>query len=66
MASLPPAIAEAVEAEFGSPMAGATTEPKGFSPAIAARVVLADGRRLSLKAVGPTPIPRPPPSTDPR
>jgi aminoglycoside phosphotransferase (APT) family kinase protein len=58
--SLPPAIAAAVEAEFGSPIAGATTQPEGFSPAIAARVVLTDSRRLFLKAAGPNPNPEAP------
>jgi Phosphotransferase enzyme family len=36
---------------LGSPVLAATTQPGGFSPGIAARLVLADGRRAFVKAV---------------
>jgi len=36
---------------LGSPVVTATTQPKGFSPGLAARLVLEDGRRVFVKAV---------------
>jgi aminoglycoside phosphotransferase (APT) family kinase protein len=46
-----------VEARLGGPVAEAVTQPGGFSPGIAARLRLADGRRAFVKAVGPGPNP---------
>jgi len=53
--ALPRAISDGVAEEFGSDIAAATMQPEGFSPAVAARLVLNDGKRLFLKAVGPRP-----------
>jgi Ser/Thr protein kinase RdoA (MazF antagonist) len=36
---------------LGAPVVETTSEPGGFSPGVAARVVLADGRRMFVKAV---------------
>lgn len=57
---LPRALSRAVEGQFGSAIASATSQPEGFSPAVAARLLLEDGRRLFLKAVGPSPNPEAP------
>jgi aminoglycoside phosphotransferase (APT) family kinase protein len=46
-----------VEAGLGAPVANAVTQRGGFSPGVAARVRLADGRRYFVKAVGPEPNP---------
>jgi aminoglycoside phosphotransferase (APT) family kinase protein len=46
-----------VEARLGGPVVEAATQPGGFSPGIAARLRLADGRRAFVKAVGPHPNP---------
>lgn len=40
-----------VERLLGSPVVEAISQPGGFSPGVAARLVLADGRRAFLKAV---------------
>jgi aminoglycoside phosphotransferase (APT) family kinase protein len=57
---LPQRVRDAVEAHLGSPVTLATTQPGGFSPGVAARLLLADGRRAFLKAVGPEPNPTSP------
>jgi len=53
------AVPERVRLAFdrwtGSSVLSATSQPSGFSPGVAARVRLADGRRIFVKAVGPTP-----------
>ncbi len=49
----PERLREAFEAWAGSPVREAHTQPAGFSPGVAARVLLADGRRCFVKAVGP-------------
>jgi aminoglycoside phosphotransferase (APT) family kinase protein len=46
-----------VEDRLGGPVAEAVTQPAGFSPGIAARLRLDDGRRAFVKAVGPEPNP---------
>lgn len=46
-----------VESHLGAPVAEATTQTGGFSPGVAARLRLADGRRVFAKAVGPRPNP---------
>jgi aminoglycoside phosphotransferase (APT) family kinase protein len=49
---VPPAVREAVEAILGAPVVSAVSQAGGFSPGTADRVVLADGRRAFVKAVG--------------
>jgi aminoglycoside phosphotransferase (APT) family kinase protein len=46
-----------LEQLLGSRVLVAESQPSGFSPGIAARVVLEDGRRAFVKAVGPEPNP---------
>jgi aminoglycoside phosphotransferase (APT) family kinase protein len=41
----------AIEQRMGSPVAEAVTQPGGFSPGLAARLRLRDGRRVFVKAV---------------
>jgi len=48
---LPAELRAALEERLGSAVIQATTQPKGFSPGLAARVVLEDGRRAFIKAV---------------
>jgi aminoglycoside phosphotransferase (APT) family kinase protein len=57
---MPAALRQAVEAGLGSRVVEAVTQPGGFSPGVAARLVLADGRRAFVKAVGPQPNPESP------
>ena len=52
---LPLSLRSEVERALGSPVVRAASQPGGFSPGSADRVVLADGRRAFVKAVG-TPI----------
>ncbi|MFE5209455.1 phosphotransferase [Streptomyces sp. NPDC056600] len=54
---VPRGVRDQVEAGLGSPVEGAVTQAGGFSPGVAARVRLADGRRFFVKAVGPEPNP---------
>lgn len=49
----PQRLREAFEDWAGSPVREAVTQPSGFSPGVAARLRLADGRRVFVKAVGP-------------
>jgi broad specificity phosphatase PhoE len=55
------AVPEHVRQHFedwaGSPVAQAVTQPSGFSPGVAARLRLEDGRRLFVKAIGSEPNP---------
>src|SRR4051812_3828429 len=53
--ALPEHIRGAVEGWLGSPVVSATTQPGGFSPGVASRLVAADGRRVFVKAVSATP-----------
>jgi aminoglycoside phosphotransferase (APT) family kinase protein len=46
-----------VEERLGGPVVEAVTQPSGFSPGLAVRLRLADGRRAFVKAVGPDPNP---------
>jgi aminoglycoside phosphotransferase (APT) family kinase protein len=46
-----------VEARLGGRVVEAATRPAGFSPGVAARLRLDDGRRAFVKAVGPEPNP---------
>jgi hypothetical protein len=54
---LPSAVLAELEQLLGSKIVAAESQPSGFSPGIAARVVLDDGRRAFVKAVGPEPNP---------
>ena len=54
---VPVSVREAVEAQLGSAVAEAVTRPGGFSPGVAARLRLEDGRSAFVKAVGPEPNP---------
>ncbi|WP_093782199.1 aminoglycoside phosphotransferase family protein [Actinacidiphila guanduensis] len=58
--AVPLAVRSEVEAALGSPVESAVTQTGGFSPGVAARVRLADGRRVFIKAVGPEPNPEAP------
>jgi hypothetical protein len=49
--TVPAPVRLAVERVCGSPVAEARTQPGGFSPGVAARVMCADGRRYFVKAV---------------
>ncbi|MFI2738143.1 phosphotransferase family protein [Streptomyces sp. NPDC018711] len=55
--AVPPGVRSRVEASLGSPVDHAATQAGGFSPGVAARMRLADGRRVFVKAVGPEPNP---------
>jgi aminoglycoside phosphotransferase (APT) family kinase protein len=50
-ADLPDHVRNGIEGVLGAPVVETTSEPGGFSPGLAARVVLADGRRMFVKAV---------------
>ena len=52
-AQSPRRLRDAFEEWAGSPVREAVTQPSGFSPGVAARLRLADGRRIFVKAVGP-------------
>src|SRR5436305_4241254 len=48
---VPTAVRDAVAATLGSPVVSAENQPGGFSPGVAARCQLADGRRVFIKCV---------------
>ncbi len=50
--AIPAGLRAEIERLLGGQVADAVTQPGGFSPGIAARVRLADGRRAFVKAVG--------------
>ncbi|MEU1349836.1 aminoglycoside phosphotransferase family protein [Streptomyces sp. NPDC005795] len=50
-ADLPDAVRDAVQDILGAPVVEARTQSGGFSPGVAARVLLADGGRAFVKAV---------------
>lgn len=54
-AEVPSRVRSVIEQQLGSPVVSAVSQPGGFSPGSADRVVLADGRRAFVKAVG-TPV----------
>jgi aminoglycoside phosphotransferase (APT) family kinase protein len=56
-ADAPAWLRDEVAARLGGPVAEAATQPGGFSPGLAVRLRLADGRRAFVKAVGPDPNP---------
>lgn len=49
---IPSAVRGGIEAAMGSAVVSATSQPGGFSPGLAARLVFDDGRRAFAKAVG--------------
>ncbi|HZU74967.1 MAG TPA: aminoglycoside phosphotransferase family protein [Acidimicrobiales bacterium] len=51
--AVPEAVRIDVETRLGAPVASALTSEMGFSPAVAARLELADHRRVFVKAIGP-------------
>ena len=57
---LPAAVRQGLQGRLGSPVVQAATQPGGFSPGLAARLRLADGRRVFVKAAGPDPNPQTP------
>ena len=50
--AIPGQLRAEIERQLGGPVAEAVTQPGGFSPGVAARLLLADGRRAFVKAVG--------------
>ena len=52
MDEVPERVRGAIEEILGAPVVAAQSQPGGFSPGLAARLVLADGRRAFAKAVG--------------
>lgn len=54
---MPAAVRQAVEARLGSGVVEASTQRGGFSPGVAARLRLQDGRRVFVKAVSSDPNP---------
>lgn len=55
--AIPAQIRSAIEDRFGSPVVSVESQPKGFSPGIAARLITADRQRAFVKAAGPAPNP---------
>jgi aminoglycoside phosphotransferase (APT) family kinase protein len=53
--SLPANLRETIAGRFGSAVVSAESQAGGFSPGVAARVRLADGRRCFIKAAHPRP-----------
>ena len=51
--AVPQRVRAAIERELGSPVVSAVTQRGGFSPGLAARLTLQDGRRRFVKATGP-------------
>jgi len=51
--SLPADLRAEVDARCGAPVVAAESQPGGFSPGVAARLRLTDGRRVFVKAVHP-------------
>ena len=50
---VPAAVRASIEDRLGTPVVGAHSQEAGFSPALAARLVLADERRVFVKGIGP-------------
>ncbi|MFJ6212687.1 phosphotransferase [Streptomyces sp. NPDC092296] len=50
-ADLPPAVRESADGTLGSPVVTTLPQAGGFSPGLAVRAVLADGRRAFLKGI---------------
>ena len=64
-ADAPAWLREEVATRLGGEVAAAVTQPTGFSPGLAVRLRLVDGRRAFVKAVGPEPNPDSPGSPAP-
>jgi hypothetical protein len=47
----PARVREAIQSHLGSRVVQAVSQPGGFSPGLAARLRLADGRRVFVKAI---------------
>ena len=58
--AVPPDVQTAVERELGSPIIEQPSQEAGFSPGVATRARLANGRRVFLKAVSESPNPSSP------
>ena len=52
-AEMPGRVRAAIERWLGGTVVDAVTQPTGFSPGVAARLLVDDGRRVFVKAVGP-------------
>jgi aminoglycoside phosphotransferase (APT) family kinase protein len=52
--ALPADLRAAIDERFGAPVVDAQSQAGGFSPGVASRVVLADGRQAFVKAVHPS------------
>src|SRR3954470_11253780 len=57
---LPLAVRVAAQSALGAPVASDLPQPGGFSPGLASRLVLADGRRVFSKAICAARNPRSP------
>lgn len=55
---LPAPVRAGIEARLGAPVVDAASQAGGFSPGVAARVRLADGRRAFIKAISGTAYPQ--------
>ena len=55
--AIPAGVRAAVERDLGSPVVEAISQRTGFSPGVAARLRLADGRRVFAKAISAEPNP---------
>ncbi len=55
--SVPARVRGAVEEWAGCAVVHAASQPTGFSPGVAARLHMADGRKVFVKAIGPIPNP---------
>ena len=53
--SIPVQLRARVEAWLGSPVVSATSQPKGFSPGVASRLLTANNRRVFIKAASTVP-----------
>ena len=56
-ADIPEHVRSEIERWLGGAVVSAVTQPMGFSPGVAARLMTDDGRRIFVKAVGPEPNP---------
>lgn len=56
-ADLPARIRREIETKSGARVVEAADQAGGFSPGVAARLLLADGRRIFVKAIGTSPNP---------
>jgi hypothetical protein len=52
-AAVPEPVRRSIELRLGSPVSEAASQVSGFSPGLAARLRLADGRRVFVKAIAP-------------